>query len=107
MGAGHVRAVAPPPFSCQTGCGGGAAGILTRGHDNTLINCLGTSEGRKWDYMLVVRVLELNLSASHVGCERTIGYRPYVVLRARPSVRKTSLLSASFTQYGHGLEGKN
>ena len=75
----------PLPSLSPTGCGGGATGILTRGHDNVLINCLGTSEGKE-DYVGGSRSSTQSISLSR--CERTIGYRPCVVLRARPSVRR-------------------
>ena len=54
----------------------------------------------------MVRVLQLNLSASHVASELSDIAPTSFSLRVRPSVRPASLLSASFTKYEHGLDGK-
>ena len=79
------------PLPCLTGCSGGATGILTRGHDNVLINCLGTSEGKdflvdeeglcRWFAFFNSIYQPLTLRANY-------RISPCVVLRARPSVRR-------------------
>ena len=52
--------------------------------------------------MSVVRILQLNLSASHVASELSDIAPTSFSARVRP----TSLLSASFTKYEHGLDNK-
>ena len=90
----------PLPSLSPNGCSSGLTGILTRGHDNVLINCLGTSEGKeglRWLFAFFNSIYQpLTLRAN---------YR-ISPLRRSPSasVRPTSLLSASFTKYEHGLD---
>ena len=50
----------------------------------------------------MVRVLQLNLSASHVASELSDIAPASFSVRVRPA----SLLSASFTKYEHGLDDK-
>ena len=54
----------------------------------------------------MVRVLQLNLSASHVASELSDIAPASFSVRVHPSVRPASLLSASFTKYEHGLDDK-